>query len=383
MIYSYEPDELIDAARARTGLQSFDDDSFREGLGILTADMSRLERSEAAHQVVRETLLGYLSQRLRVADWISSHPAVLERPIERPVFVFGLPRTGTTLTSNLLAADPARRSLLAWEANDPVPPPKAGHLYDDPRALAQLEAEAKMRAENPGAFKFYRSSAIYPTEDVFPMAHDFKSLFWESHGKLPNYGAWLLETDMSSAYAYHRRYLQVLQSEAPGIWNLKMPSHALWLDTLLATYPDARLVWTHRDPFTAVGSLCSLIANSHLRHVGHADDEWIGQNYPRQAALHAERIMEAREKIGASRIYDLHYSDMLRDPVGAMRKLYVWLGDDFTSEAQGGMQAWLDDNPQGKFGRHEYQLDRFGLSEDGLAPLFENYLQDFDVEREG
>jgi hypothetical protein len=380
--YRFEPDELIEAALNATGLE-LATDTFREGLEILTADMSELERSEAAYEVVRGIAVGYISTRLKIDDWLENHPELTQRPIEKPVFVFGMPRTGTTLTSNLLAVDPARRSLLTWEASNPVPPPKAGHLYDDPRAVEQIKLERKAKAANPEAFKLYRSSAIYPTEDVFPMAHDFKSLFWESHGRLPNYGAWLLQTDMRSAYAYHQRFLQVLQSEAPGIWNLKMPSHSLWLRTLLDFYPDARLVWTHRDPFTAIGSLCSLISSSHVRHVGHADVEWIGQNYPSQAALHADRIMEMRDEIGEDAIYDLHYANLMRDPIDAMRRLYAWLGDEFTSNAESAMRAWLADNPQGKFGKHEYKLTQFGHSEQSLQPLLARYLDRYQVEREG
>ena len=383
MQYRFEPDELIETAMKQTGLDRFSGDSFREGLEVLTTDMSRLERTDAAYHVERDIFLGYLGMRLKIDDWLETHPGLTDRSIEKPVFVFGLPRTGTTLISNLLAADPARRSLLTWEANDPVPPPRAGHLYDDPRARAQIEIETQAKAANPEAFKYYRSSAVYPTEDVFPMAHDFKSLFWESHGKLPAYGEWLLTTDMHSAYAYHRRFLQVLQSEAPGIWNLKMPSHSLWLRTLLDFYPDARLIWTHRDPFTAIGSLCSLISSSHVRHVGHADNRWIGQNYPAQAALHANRIMDVRDEIGENRIYDLHYASVMRDPIGTMRDLYAWLGDDYTPEAEAAMRAWLADNPQGKFGRHEYRLAQFDLSEETVRPHLERYLDRYAIEPEG
>jgi len=382
MIYQFEPDELVATAVAQTGLSQFHSNSYREGLEILTAGMSRLERSPQAYEVVRRILLSHLCMRLKVDDWLKRHPDLTQRPIEKPLFVLGLPRTGTTLTSNLLAMDPARRSLLTWEADNPVPPPKPGHLYDDPRALKQLDVEAVAKATNPEAFKYYRSSAVYPTECTYVMGHDFKSLFWESHGKLPEYGEWLLQTDMHSAYAYHQRFLQVLQSETPGIWNLKMPSHALYLRTLLDFYPDARLVWTHRDPFAAIGSLCSVISSSHRRHVGHADDAWIGQNYPQQAALHAERIMAVRDEIGEERVYDLHYAAVLRDPIGTMRDLYAWLGDDYTPEAEAAMRGWLAENPQSKFGKHEYRLGAFGQSEDSLRPLLAGYLGRYVIEQE-
>ena len=376
-------EELIAMARKATGLEKFDSDSFREGLDVLLADLNKNERMEAAHQRLVGDLVRALSNRLKVTDYLDKHPELLERPIEKPVFVFGVPRTGTTLLSNLLAADPARRSPLTWEIDDPVPPATSDTLYTDPRAVARLEMERKMLEMHPEAGKYYRNSAIYPNECVFFMAHDFKTLMWESKGKLLGYRDWLFSTDMTSAYEYHKRFLQVLQANAPGVWNLKMPSHSLWLDTLLKVYPDARLVWTHRDPLTATGSFCSLISLSHNAFAGGVDAEWIGKNCSYQAPLHAERIMDFRDRMGEDRVIDVQYADLMREPIATMRKLYGALGDEFTDAAQAGMQTWLDDNPQNKFGRHEYKLDQFGLTAAGVEKLFERYLSRYDVEREG
>jgi hypothetical protein len=377
-------DQMVDRAMRETGLDQFDADSWREGLTILVDDANRVEtRTEPARDAFEDGIVRYLKTRLKVADYLRGHPEVTDTPIKAPVVVLGLPRTGTTLVSNVLAADPARRSLLTWEADDPIPPPTSDALYTDPRAVARLSDEEKMRAANPSAGRFYRSSAVYPTECTFIQGHDFKSLFWESHGPLPAYAEWLLQADMTSAYDYHRRFLQVLQSKAPGVWNLKMPSHALHVRALIKAYPDARMVWTHRDPYTAVGSLCSLIGNNHQRVLGYIDKAWIGANYPAQAAEHANRMMAYRREAGEDKVYDLHYADMLRDPIDAMRRLYAWLGDDFTAEAEAGMRGWLDVNPQGKFGKHEYRLGDYGLSKADLEPLFADYLATHDVEPEG
>jgi hypothetical protein len=377
-------DQLIADAQATTGLTRFGSDSFREGLDILVSDINRdVERPEAAVEMNRGMLTKAVADRLRVDDALARRPEVLDLPVERPVFVMGVPRTGTTLLSNLLAADPARRSALKWELDDPVPPPTTATLYTDPRALAALEQERQIIAAQPDAFKHYRMSATYPYEDVAIMAHDFKTLMWESAGKLPAYREWIFATDVTSAYRYHKRFLQLHQADAPGIWNLKMPSHTLNIETLLQVYPDARLIWTHRDPFTATGSLCSIITTGHTLFSGRLDIPWIAENYPWQAAEHANRAMDARARIGHDRIIDVHYADMIRDPIGTMRALYKSLGDDFTSEAEAGMAGWLADNPQARFGRHEYRLDEFGLSKDRLEPLFERYLAAYDIEREG
>lgn len=376
-------EELIDEARRATRLERFDSESFREGLEILLGDLGRDERPESLLERSRAAIIQALALRLRTTAYLESRPELLARPIERPVFVFGIPRTGTTLLSNLLAADPARRSPLTWEIDEPVPPATTATLHTDPRALARLAEERKLLAARPEMGKYYRNSAIYPNECVFIMAQDFKTLRWESMGKLPAYRDWIFSTDVTSAYRYHRRFLQLLQAEAPGIWNLKMPSHALYIPTLLALYPDARLVWTHRDPYTATGSFCSLIGLAHRGYIGKVDVEWIRENCPWQAAQHANRIMDARERLREDRVIDVHYADLVRDPMAAMRRLYAALGDPFTAEAQGGMRAWLAENPQDKFGRHEYRLAQFGLTPQALAPLFERYLARYEVEREG
>ncbi len=376
-------DELVALARRRTGLERFDSDSFREGLEIFLADINSSRPPEAAIERVRGDVVGALANRLKTTACLEQRPELLERPIERPVFVFGIPRTGTTLLSNLLAADPARRSPLTWEIDDPVPPPTKDTLYSDPRALARLEMERRMLAARPEMGKYYRGSAIYPNECMFFVQHDFKALIWESRGKLPNYRDWLFQADLSSTYRYHKRFLQLLQADAPGIWNLKMPSHGLWIPTLLAVYPDARLVWTHRDPLTATGSFCSIIALSHQAYTAKVDMEWLGQNCSWQAQQHANRIMDARDAFGEARIIDVHYGDLARQPIDTMRKLYQSLGDEFTSQAEAGMRAWLADNPQDKFGRHEYKLAQYGLSPQKVSALFERYLSRHEVEREG
>ena len=377
-------DQLIDAACKATGLTDFGGDSFHEGLEILVADVNA-DTQRPPEFVERNAgmFTKILIDRLNVINAIKQRPEVLDAPVPRPVFVFGIPRTGTTLLSNLLAADPARRSPLHWELHDPVPPPTTETLYSDPRALAALEEERKMLEAYPEAGKIYRMSAIYPYECVTIMAHDFRTVMLESAGKLPNYRDFIFESDWTPAYEYHKKFLQLHQADAPGIWNLKMPSHALQLETLLKIYPDARLIWTHRDPYTATGSFCSIIALGHQNFAGHVDTDWIAENIPWQAREHVERVMDVRSRMGHDRIIDSHYADLLRDPIDSMRKLYAALGDEFTPEAEAAMQAWLDDNPQRKFGKHEYKLDQYGLSKEKLEPLFEHYLSEYDVEPEG
>lgn len=376
-------DELIDQARQATKLERFDSESFREGLDVLLKDVNACTYADAGFERLRGTIVGALATRLKVTDYLAKRPELLKRPIERPVFVFGVPRTGTTLLSNLLAADPARRSPLTWEIDDPVPPPTAATLLTDPRAMARLEQERRMLAARPEMGKYYRSSAIYPNECMFFVMHDFKALIWESRGVLPNYRDWLFQADLTSTYEYHKRFLQLLQADAPGTWNLKQPSHALWLETILKVYPDARFVWTHRDPLAATGSFCSLLSLSHQAFMGRVDTAWLGKNCSWQAVQHADRIMDFRDRFGEERVIDVQYGDLMRNPLGTMRTLYAALGDEFTPAAEAQMKAWLDDNPQEKFGRHEYKLAQFGLTPDQVRGMFGRYRARYEVEAEG
>jgi hypothetical protein len=383
MTQKFVAEALVEAAQKATRLQHFDSESFRPGLDALLADTNKVAYSEAGREQLRAAIVGALATRLKVNAYLEQRPELLKRPIEKPVFVFGIPRTGTTLLSNLLAADPARRSALTWEIDDPVPPPTTDTLYTDPRALARLEMERKMLAAQPEIGKYYRFSAIYPNECMFFVSHDFKALIWEGRGKLRNYRDWLFQADTRSTYQYHKRFLQLLQADAPGTWNLKMPSHALWIPTLLEIYPDARLIWTHRDPLMATGSFCSLMRMASQAFGVQPDIEWLGENYPWQAVQHANRVMDAREKLAGDRIIDVHYAELLRDPIATMRKLYKSLGDEFTAAAESRMRRWLADNPQEKFGKHEYKLAQFGLTPEKVRGMFERYLSKYEVEREG
>jgi len=380
-------DALVEQAHKETGVDAFDTETYREGLEVFVEDfndgIAKGLYTEGGIERAKDDSLHYLSNRLRVADYLRQRPELLERPIEKPVFVMGMARTGTTLMSNLLAADPNRRSPLTWEIDEPVPPATSATLRTDPRALVRLEQERAMLAANPEAGKFYRGSAIYPNECVFFMAHDFKTLMIESKGILPKYREFIFSCDMTSSYEYHKKFLQVLQSEAPGVWNLKKPSHSLFLEYLFKVYPDARVIWTHRDPYTATGSLASLIQLSHRMFMGRVDYQWLGENYSWQQVQHCNRVMDFRDKYGEDKIIDVQYADLVNDPLGAVRKLYKELGDELTPEAEASIQAWVDDNPQDKFGRHEYKLAQFGLSVEQLAPQFERYLSRYDVAREG
>ena len=379
-------DDLVARACDRAGLNDFGGDSWREGLRLL------VETCEAAPGVNpggREFVYGQfvdaLWNRLRVVDYVKRHPEVNDQRIERPLVVLGLPRTGTSLASYLLDQDPLRRSLLTWEAQDSVPPSTPDTLRTDPRCLKK-KAELDVLAEGLKAANIpliHWDDADGPTECVFVQNQDFKAYLWEAFMPTPAYADWLLQTDMSSAYTYERMVLQVLQSRAPGTWSLKMPSHAVHIETLLATYPDARIVWAHRDPFKSTASFLRL---NYLSRAATGADIDVGLtvgNVLRQLKEHVDRPLATRRRIGDDRFFDLHYADLMRNPIAVMQSLYNWAGDDLTASTERSMLDWLDTHPPDRHGLAPYSLEGSGVSRAELEPIFDEYLSVFDLELEG
>lgn len=374
---------LLEAAARRTGLDDFEAGSFREGLEIAHRSNVAGRPPAALLERIEANYVDALTNRLRLTDWVKRQPQLRVADVTRPLFLFGMPRSGTTLASYLLGQDPARRSLLLWEALDSAPPPTTATLKSDPRCTAMLAQQAAEHAANPTAVRPHVEFADGPTECIRLHSQDFKALVWEGLMPVPEYSRWILQADMTSAYRYQKMALQVLQSSAPGPWALKMPSHALHIEALLKVFPDARLVWVHRDPHRALASLFSMKSTRWKQMTGEPHIEWLREHYTVQLREHLNRPLRVRERLGADRVYDLSYADLMRDPIPTMRGLYAWAGDEYTADAEAGMRAWLARNPQGRFGQHRYGLDDFGLSEAALRPYFSDYFDVFSTEREG
>jgi hypothetical protein len=297
------------------------------------------------------------------------------------MFVFGLPRTGTTLAINLLHADPARRSLLRWEAFNSVPPPKGHELSSDPRYVAE-QARLDMSLKYvPHISAMHHEDADSPTECQFAMAPSFCAQVYDSQAHIPSYGDWFLNADYAPAFRYHKRLLQLLQSEAPGRWTLKNPWHPLFLNELTATYPDAQLVMTHRDPVDVVGSACSLLKAVRAMFTDAVDLQAIASTLLRTFDAMIERTIAYQEKHGADAIYHVQYGDLMRDPMAEMKKLYARFDEPFNAETE--MTAFLANNPKGKHGKHHYALEEYGLTAEGVRTHFRDYCERFGVAQKG
>jgi Sulfotransferase family len=381
-----EVEHLVTRARERAGLHDFGGDSWREGLTLLMQTVDSAPGvSEGGRDYVYGQFVDALWNRLRVVDYLKQHPEVAAERIDRPLVILGLPRTGTSLASYLLDQDPNRRSLLTWEAENSVPPAPPETLRTDPRCLkkkAELDALASgLKAANIPMVHW--DEADGPTECMFVQNQDFKAYLWEAFMPTCAYADWLLDADMTTTYAYERSVLQMLQSRAPGVWSLKMPSHAVHIETLLSTFPDVRIVWAHRDPFKATASFLRLNYLSRAVLGADIDVADVVSNVLRQLEAHIARPLQARQRIGDNRFFDLHYAALMRDPIGVMRSLYEWAGDELTPSTEDAMLAWLERNPQDRFGVQPYSLDGSGVTMADLEPVFDQYLSTFDIELEG
>lgn len=368
-------DELIEAAQQRTGLRDFDSDSFREPLEVLVSGWNaRDDRSESGLETMRSECIAHLSNRLRVADHLRQHPELAEAHVEVPVVVMGMPRTGTTILSYLLDCDPRWRSLLNWEAVDSIPPPTTETLRSDPRCVEKKQIQEKIFAAVPPGMVPHWEWADGPTECIFVQSQDFKALMWDARMPSRAYSEYILSCDMRSAYDYQKKVLRVLQSQAPGRWALKMPSHSLHFRFALEAFPDARFLWTHRNPFEALASLGTTIAAGHMGSLVGIDRQHIHDVYPEQIAEHVNRPMRLRPELPEDRVLDVYYAEFLRDPIAGMRRVYAFLGEELEEPVENAMRAWLEEDARRQAGRPRYGLEDFGWTHEEVAPRFEEYL---------
>jgi Sulfotransferase family len=375
-----DTETLLTAARDQTGLSDFGDPTFREGLEVLVKALnSEAKLTEAGEGRVAASITATLAQRLQVEDYLKANPALLEAPVEAPLFVFGLPRTGTTLAINLLAADPAARVFSRWEAFNTVPPAAPGALHTDPRYLAEQARLEASKQYLPHISAMHWEDADSSTECQFAMSPSFCAQVYDSQYDIPSYTDWFLGADYLPAFRYHKRLMQLLQGNNPGRWTFKNPWHPLFLNALTTVYPDARLVMTHRDPGDVVASACSLIFAVRKMFSDEVDPHACGRVLMRTFDAMIARVKAFEEQHGAGSVHHIEYKALTADPLGEAKKVYAKYDMPFTAEAEAAMQAMLAANPQGKHGKHEYRLEDYGLTRGQVHEHFADYIARYGI----
>jgi hypothetical protein len=362
-------DGVVGAAVAQTGLEDFGDGSFREGLEVLLDSLRDEARLNARGEgYIYARIVTTLSQRLQVEDWYRRHPEIDDVDIQPPLIGLGLPRTGSTALSVLLAQDPATRYLRRWESSQPCPPPSTVH-GPDPRIPADEGNQVGSRAHVP-------TGTHAPMECLELMALDFKSHIFQAFAQIPSYSAWLLEkADFAPTYTYQRRVMKLLSWGEPARpWRLKSPSHVLSLDALDQVFPDARFVMTHRDPTDVILSVADLYADIVEGFTDHLDRGYLGQLNVEHWSVGIQRALRFRDGGADNRFYDIDFRTMQADPIDAVRGLYGWLGEPVSDDFESRMRAWWAEAAAEREPSTPADPVAFGIDFDAVRPLFAEYV---------
>ena len=378
---TFDADELEGGARAATGLEEFGSPYYREGLErIVEALNTEADLNDIGRVIQHATISNALIQRLKIEDTYRRNPEIDDEVVGGPVFVIGLPRTGTTALSQLVAADPQFRSLRMWESQAPTPPPEAATQHTDPR-IAQAEAGLKMLDDMFPLMKaLYNSEPTAPTECQDLMGMSFRTFHFDGAVRAPGYLAWVMACDMRETYTYHRRVLKLLQWHCPPVlWHLKTPVHMFALDALVEAYPNAKFLWSHRDPAKVMASVCSLIQYVRSWSSDRNDAKELGTEQLDSWVEGVRRAMDFRNRTGDERFADVSFADLQTDPVRTLQTSYESLGLTFTDATLHSVTQWARGHRPGSRGTHEYDLADYGLTPEGVRERFADYLAVYDA----
>jgi len=375
---------LHDEAIGAAGCSDFGDPAYRQGLAVLGESYDREARlTPFGRMMVRQQLLGLLINRLTAEKTWSRDPDILRREVRRPLFILGLPRTGTTALHHLLGQDPDVQVLEYWLAAAPGPRPPRDIWKNDPR-FRQAERDLRtMYWLDPGLKAMHVMTADGPEECRHLLCQTFTDDTFECNATIPSYVRWYRECDMRPTYDQHKRLLQLIGAPTPERrWLLKYPVHMGNLRTLLDVYPDACFVQTHRDPAKVIPSICSLVEGFHSLYEDDFDRRALAADQLETWASRLEAGIAVRAEQPAERFFDLHFAEVLSDPMAAVRRLYDHFGFALSDEAERRMRAHLAANPRGKHGEHVYSAEQFGLSVAAMCERFASYRQHFAVREE-
>ncbi|VWX53684.1 sulfotransferase [Novosphingobium sp. 9U] len=376
---------IIAEAEAHVGIAD-PDPGVAENLARLTASLAEtFPMSAAGEAQARRMLVTDSINRLESAKWVQQYPEIAEEPIVAPVFLMGLPRSGTTYFQYLFDRDPRFRLIRTWESIMPAPPPGFDPASVTRRRAAWVEIQ-KARAHFDG----FEALHLYD-EDGSDECHAFLEQSYGAAGlhnlyRVPAYFEWMLSgLDLVETYRIHKRQLQCLQWRSePRPWALKYPNHVLAMDQILQVHPDARFVMTHRDPAQVVASIAKMTWNLRSqRAAAPVDKREVGQDMLAFIARHVERIMAFDAGPAGGRVVHVDYYALIADPVGEMRRIHAGLGIDTPEGVATAVQGWHAANPKNARGRNDYSLAEYGLDHDVVTATFAEYRRRFAIPSEG
>lgn len=369
-------DDLLGAARRKTGLDDFGDDWFVEPLTVLTSSLVAEARlSPLGLELTRRRLTALLGDRLRLRELRRRHPEIADVEVRVAAEICGLPRTGSTLLHRLLAASPRLTATLSWETSYPVPFPDEGPDAEERKRRARDRARLFLEM-SPDFGDIHTIEWDGPEEDVILLDRTFVSMSFDSFYRVPTYGTWLRQADHAPAYRELREWLQVLQWQNPERagrpWVLKSPHHLMATDTVLDTFDGCKIVMTHRSPVAAVPSYASMVVSMSRQYSDDIDPHTVGPYWAERFATTLRRFTASRSG-RPDRFVDVHFTDLLADPVAQATRLLGEFGLTADADDRDAFEAYLEHNRAQRHGSHSYTPEDFGLTRERLERDFAFY----------
>lgn len=380
-------DDVLATAKRKSGLSDFGDEAFMEPLEILIDSINReAALNSVGRMIIRGRIVGVLINKLVAQDAIARHPEILDIPVEAPIVIAGLARTGTTMLHRLIARDPSIRSLASWEAINPAPrlerQPRRGE--PDPRFAQAAKAARGLKYMSPGFFAIHPAEPDAPEEEVILLEQAFLTTTPEAMMNVPTYSEWLEQQDHVPAYRALRRMMQYLQWQRPGPerrvrWVLKTPHHQEYFDPLLEVFPEATLVHTHRDPLKTSPSLFSMLTHLQMIFSDEVDPNRVANHWLNKIENMIRRTIATRDRVGDRGFVDVSYYDLVEDPMPEVERIYEAAGITLTPDARQAMEASRKVDKQHRYGTHRYSLEDFGMTEADVEPRIAAYRARFKV----
>jgi hypothetical protein len=380
--WPFEPAHLLAAARQRTGFADFGDAAFREALQVLCESAEQeLDLNALGRRNLYGQILDHLCQRLRFIDLWQRKPEILDQPIDRPLFIVGLPRSGTTFLQQLLAQDSAMRVTPFWEELSPLPdhdpairPPDDAPLIE--RAAKNIEG---LRQHAPGLLEMHQLAVGQPEEEIYLLGPAFASMVYEWVYILPRYAQWYSQQDHTEGYRFFRRVLQTLQwMRGGGRWLLKAPQHMEQIKPLLTVFPDALYIETLRDPVTAAVSNASLSGYGQRIRTDHPNPIEAG----RSNVFIIERLVTGLLRDHPAddpRFVPIPFASLMAEPMAAAARVYQAAGMRLNDAAAAKMRAYVEANRAARHSANEYSADDFGIDVPALRAHIAGYYQRFGI----
>ncbi|CAH0992688.1 hypothetical protein SIN8267_02821 [Sinobacterium norvegicum] len=366
---------VLEEAKDKTGLNDFGDQGFLTGLTVLMQTYDQNGLSDAGRLASRGRIVNLLAERLRIEDSFKKQPEIRDLKISKPMFLTGMPRTGTSALLNILASDPAARPLKLWEGYNPSPYPNLAEGETDPRYSIVKAAFEKASDLS----KIHHTSADTPEECIHLFNHTFEDVQFGIEAFLEPYASFFKTVDRTKQYQYHGELLRMLQSrQQTDRWLLKSPYHLWSLDLMVKQHPDCSIIITHRDPREVVGSYCSMMAYL-MPDSENADLNALGKGVLDYLVDQVNGSIEQRKNISDKRILDIQYRDFVNDNQSVIDSIYHHFELPYGKDVQQPIKQYIADHPQGKHGSHDYHLAQFGLDEATVLDRFERYTKAYNI----